>query len=284
MKRIKIWVLSACVFITINHYGQESERLNYTDSLGRKQGHWIVKTDKGLLKYDGFFKDGKPVGIMKRYDEYGLLKAELRYVGNTGTVAYAKLFYEGGLLAAEGKYVNQKRDSLWKFYSYYTKKLVAEENYVNGIKHGPSKVYYENGHVAEYLEYKDGKKEGPWKQYFDDGTLKLDAAYSNDKKNGPYKYYFPDGKLESEGAFRDDKMDGWWVYYNEDGTVRLKVEYAGGKPVDPKVIEEYEQEFFRKVEEMKGKIPEIDENEFFKENMKLSPPPGKTGGKDKNKK
>jgi antitoxin component YwqK of YwqJK toxin-antitoxin module len=263
----KTALLIGLFLISISAFSQESERLNYIDAKGMKQGHWIAKTDKGLLKYDGFFKDNKPVGVMKRYDEWGILKAELRYDA-TGATAYAKLLYEGSQIGAEGKYVNEKKDSIWKYYSYYSKQIVAEENFSNGVRQGISKTYYSNGKVSEELEFDKGKKSGIWKQYFDDGTLKLNSAYSDDKKTGPYLYNFPNGKTESTGFYRNDKMDGWWTYYNEDSSVKAKIEYVDGLPKDPSVLQKYEQEFFKKVDENKGKIPELQESDLMPDQLK----------------
>ena len=56
--------------------GSQSDTVfNQTDKQGHKQGYWKVKYDNGPLKYSAFFKDDKPLGLMKRYFEDGTLKA-----------------------------------------------------------------------------------------------------------------------------------------------------------------------------------------------------------------
>ena len=64
---------------------------NNVDKNGLKQGHWKKYYPNGNLNYSGFFKDNKPVGILKRYFESGNLKAIMNF-DNTGTFSETKLF------------------------------------------------------------------------------------------------------------------------------------------------------------------------------------------------
>ncbi|HKK81201.1 MAG TPA: hypothetical protein VJ909_03065, partial [Prolixibacteraceae bacterium] len=52
---------------TINQYNQH----------GEKTGYWEKYYDNGNIQYIGYFKNGMPVGSMKRYDKSGNLKATM---------------------------------------------------------------------------------------------------------------------------------------------------------------------------------------------------------------
>ena len=232
-----------------------SDTLNRKDQNGMKQGHWIGRFENGKVRYDGYFKNDKPVGIMKRYYDDGSIKVIFDYQP-AGNQAYAKMYYQNGVLAGEGKFVNNKKDSLWKYYSYYEKYKVAEETYVAGLRHGVCRIFYSNGQVSEEMEWENGQKSGPWKQFFDNGKLQMEGSHLAGKRTGPFFYYFPSGNYESKGFFKGDQMDGTWVYMNLDGSVKLKVEYVNGLPKDPSILEQKEKEFFKMVESNRGKITE----------------------------
>ena len=45
----------------------QTDEINKTDNNGLKQGKWIKYHSNGKIKYEGNFKDDKPIGQMKRY-------------------------------------------------------------------------------------------------------------------------------------------------------------------------------------------------------------------------
>ncbi len=62
------------------------------------------------------FKDNKPLGIFKRFDQNGVLKVEMLYKENSDKI-YSKFYYPGGTLQAEGLYIGKLKDSTWNYYS-----------------------------------------------------------------------------------------------------------------------------------------------------------------------
>lgn len=65
------------LFITTGILAQN--KINQTDSQGRKQGAWVKKDVEGKLIYQATFKDDKPVGEMKRFHPNGVVKAILNF-------------------------------------------------------------------------------------------------------------------------------------------------------------------------------------------------------------
>ena len=56
-------------------------------SFGQKNGYIIEKYPNGKTKYEGQFINGKPTGLIKRYDNKGKLSSTLNYYKNTDLVA-----------------------------------------------------------------------------------------------------------------------------------------------------------------------------------------------------
>lgn len=249
-----------CMTISLHAVAQDSvvnndTVFNQTDKQGLKQGFWKVKYENGHIRYEGFFKDGKPSGILKRFYPDGTIQAKMEFSDN-GKKAQTTLYYNNGVKAAEGFYVNEKKDSVWKYYSYYNKNLSAVDRFDNGKKNGVCEKYYSDGSLLEELMWKEGVKDGIWNQYFQNGRPKLTGAYKNDKRQGKFTFYYPDGSIETKGAFNKDMMDGSWITYNPNGKVEMTIIYKMGKPQNPEVLEEREKEFFDKIEKNKGKFPE----------------------------
>jgi antitoxin component YwqK of YwqJK toxin-antitoxin module len=228
---------------------------NQSDAQGRKQGFWRAKYPNGNIKYDGYFKDNKPVGLMKRYNDDKSLEAILFYVGKNNLVK-AQLFYVNGKLAAVGNYIGTEKDSVWVYYSFYDNTVRVKESFVKGKRNGVRQVFYSNGNVAEEIEWKNDLKDGVWRQFYEDGMFKLVGAHKNDMRAGKYIYYFPNGKIELEGTYQNNLMQGSWKRFDDKGKLALEIVYKDGNPLNPELLDKEEQEYFRMVETNKGKFAE----------------------------
>jgi antitoxin component YwqK of YwqJK toxin-antitoxin module len=128
---------------------------NMTDSTGKKQGPWVKKYPDGKIMYEGTFRDDKPVGLFKRYNEKGILRSELTF-SDKKDEALAVFFHPDGHKAAEGMYVAKKKEGLWKFYSATQPAyLIGEEN-----TDAESRKFYPTAHreimglqKTEWLQY-----------------------------------------------------------------------------------------------------------------------------------
>lgn len=258
-----------CVFLSCSGNAQflaanGDTIFNKTDKQGKKQGYWKVKYDDGVIKYTAFFKDDKPIGLMRRYFEDNSLKAEM-YFNNDGIRSKAKIFYQAGPLAAEGNYINSLKDSTWNYYSYYTKTLSNRETYLNGKKHGRSTSYFSTGKISEELDWKNGVREGIWKLYFENGALKLATAFVNGKRTGEFVLNYPDNRPEWNGYYINDKREGKWSHFDVNQKDTTVIEYKNGIAINAAELEAKEQKLLKEIEKAKGKIPEPDETNFMPE-------------------
>ncbi len=258
-----IVIISILFSICIHSFSAVSDTIwNQTDKQGQKQGYWRVNYENGALKYVAFFKDNKPVGEMKRYYDNGAVKAIMLFYNN-GTHSRSKIFYDNNNLAGEGNFIETRKDSTWKYYSFYDKSLRLEENYNNGVKTGVSKKYFPNGTVAEELNWTNDLKNGIWVQYFENGSVKLKSNYQYDKRSGEFLVYYDDGKIEMKGQFVNNLMQGEWIYYDAKGNEKTHISYINNVPQNASQLEKEQQEYFKMIEQNKGKIPEPDENSLM---------------------
>ncbi len=235
---------------------------NRTDTRNLKQGWWTKTYPNGKIMYKGYFKDDKPIGVMRRYYDNGACKAILLY-DNRGEYAHARIFYANGHLAAEGCYFNTLKDSTWSYYSFYDHSLTSREVYTRGVRNGPMNHFFNNGNLSEKLAWVNDKKEGPWEQYFSNGILKLKGSFHNGKLEGPFLVNYEKGKPYLKGAYKNDLRDGNWIFYKEDGNVNMELEYRDGKTADEDKLDEKQQELFRMIDENQGKFEEPDETNFL---------------------
>lgn len=224
-----IFILGSAVI-----WGQDPQGrpgMNQLDDQGRKTGPWKVEYDNGNTRYEGRFREGKPVGMMKRYYETGMMQAKMDFGSGSGR-CYAEMFYKKGNKAAEGIYVGQSKDSVWTYFSRADETVRIREGYEAGQLHGKSFRYYPDGTVSEEVTWNRGIREGPWIQYYEEGNVRLKSQYADDMLNGPYNVYHTDSTLIISGMFINDLTEGTWKFYDDTGSLVDSLAYRGGEPVD----------------------------------------------------
>lgn len=243
-------------------FSQTDTLFNQTDGNNLKQGYWKKSYPNGRLMYKAFFKDGKPVGEMKRYFESGRLRVLMNY-DNKGENAYTRLYYENGNPAAEGKYYGTLKDSVWTYYSYYSKSVTARESWIKGTRHGMMIIYFENGDISERLEWRNNKKYGIWEQYFKGNALKMKVGYVDNKLEGEFVVYTLNGTPYITGNYRNNLREGKWAFYDENGNIQQVVNYQSGIADEAEKLNAEQQEYFRNIDEAQGKYKEPDETDFL---------------------
>ncbi len=228
--------------------------INQLDEHGLKTGVWKKYYENGNLMYEGMFKSGKPVGLLTRFYEGGVKKAEMTFFPD-GT-SYAKLYYENRDLAAEGKYMNKLKDSTWNYYSFFNQRLAMKEQYSSGKKDGYTIKYYDNHEVAEKIRYENDTLHGPWEQFYENGQIRLKCEHLKGRRNGKFESFASDGSLSITGQYKNGIMDGQWVYYKEGNTVDLELIYKDGKMMDNPEYERRQKEFSKLLDESSHSISE----------------------------
>ena len=240
--RLKLFLLIAFIWVTINSYGQ-SERsysiltppsLDFTEALGKKDAN-----------------DNK-TGVWK-------------FLRSDGTMV-AMISYQNGKRNG-----NQKR--YWENGSIYSTCV-----YVDGLENGIEKIYMKNGYLAEITSFKNGLKDGEQKEFDRNGDVNLIANYKSDIEHGSYQKFY-DGNLEESGNYSDGKKEGKWVTYDE-GKIQLESEYKNGIAhglwkrrfrYDEALIDKVEYEYQMINGEITNPIKVYEYNEYYSENTSKDP-------------
>ncbi|MFA8299481.1 MAG: toxin-antitoxin system YwqK family antitoxin [Hyphomicrobiales bacterium] len=244
----KYFILIILSFVVSSAFSQ-SERENYIDSKGKRQGAWKGYDPMGALKFVGQFKDDKPYGKFTYYYTNGKTKAVTQFAPN-GKDATTELFHKNGVIMARGKYLNQQREGEWRFYSDYDSALISTEHYIDGKREGKIITYYpESGNIAEEINYKDDWEEGPFKRFFDSGQVKAEGQYVRGRQVGVVKHYYADGKVSIQGQYQKGLKSGIWSFYDEKGELWKKDKYKNGRLIDSKIYKEPKEEEMKKIDE-----------------------------------
>jgi len=261
--KLKIIIIASLLIISACAMSQTDSHLNETDKQGRKQGHWIKKYPNESKMYDGFFKDGHPVGELKRYSENQTLISVLVY-SDDGKTATATFYHPNGNVSSKGVYKDQMKDGKWQFFSSFKSGyLISEEYYSKNLKNGLSLKFYPDSTIAERVTYVNDIKQGEWTQYYPTGKIWLKSNYRDGKINGKFEVWFENGIIEYSGQYKDDSREGPWVIYKDDGTVKYKLNYKDGVTSDHQ-MEIDESLFLDSLEMNIGKIADPEKTGIVK--------------------
>ncbi len=238
--------LSAQSEFTIKH-----DSINWVDSKGLKQGKFRKNDRNGKPVYEGYFRNDKPYGIFRYFDEDGKTMA-ITVFSKDAKSCHTTMFDRNGSVMAKGKYINQLRDSIWVFYNSDTV-LVARETYLVGKKNGVCYNYFAGGKIAEESHWKNGVQEGHWKEYTASGTVKGEGDYINGCPEGKVTYYFDTGEKRVDCYYKGCLAHGQWMFYKAgSGEVDHIVIYKEGRVIGGTGID-VNEEMKKGLEEFKEK-------------------------------
>ena len=223
--------------------------INQIDAKGHKQGKWIGKYPGGAVRYEGSFKDDKPVGDWKRFHENGKIKARLFNLPDSDK-AVAELFDSNGIRYAKGNYIGTAKDSTWNYYNNLS--LVGKENYSNGVKTGVSQTFFENGVAATEANWANGMLDGVSRSFYPSGKKKTEIMYRSGKRQGLSLVYYESGQQEIDGQYNNDQIDGNWKFSDNNGVVKYELKYKAGVLLNPEIIEKIQANEFKAFDRKKG--------------------------------
>ena len=106
----------------------------------------------GTLRYEGYFRAGKPAGEMKRYYPDGKLQARMVYRGDT---VEAVLYSRKSDCCMRGKYVGRKKQGIWEYFKNDC--LLMKEEYRDQVLNGKTVRFFSTGNPAEEKGWVNGK-------------------------------------------------------------------------------------------------------------------------------
>ncbi len=202
---------------------------NQIDMKGMKQGLWVEVYETGCIKYEINFKDGKPVGLYRKYFENGNLQAKI-YFDDNSERASAILYNENEQKVAIGYYVDKQKDSTWQYFKRDSI-LLKEENYKNGVLNGREITLSLNNYplALEIKYWKNGKQDSIWtRNYYSNGETQFYCYMRNGKREGTYTHYFQDKSIEMQGMYKKGLREGSWKFYDLERREFFYVNYSKG--------------------------------------------------------
>ena len=187
-----------------------NDTINLTDSLGKKQGQWIILnkmvnklcfTDEQKVE-EGVFSNSRKTGVWTEYYCNNNMKSKITYENNR-PFGYAIMYHDNGKIKEEG---------LWK----------------NNRWVGDYKLYYENGQVQQSFKFNTtGKREGDQKYFWENGQVMIEGSWAEGKEAGLLKEYYENGDLKSEKNFADGFLD-----------IATVKSFEPKKPIVPEIVKE----------------------------------------------
>lgn len=101
--------------------------------------------------------------------------------------------------------------------------------FIAGKEQGWSKVWYEDGRLAEERFYEKGKKEGTHRAWWPDGKLRFEYHFKDDEHHGEQKDWFPDGKLAEVFHYINGHEEGQQQMWFDDGSLKANYFIKDGR-------------------------------------------------------
>lgn len=89
---------------------------NPSDSSVIQNGISTQRYPNGKKKLEGYYRDGKRIGLWMAWYESGILWSQGNYHDGKRN-GYSALYYPDGKIRAEGTYSNNQRSGQWTFYN-----------------------------------------------------------------------------------------------------------------------------------------------------------------------
>ena len=240
------------------NYSQE--KINQFDEKGERHGLWKGIYDESKRpRYEGVFNHGKETGVFKYFDDTKAGKViATRDFSKGKDSCYVTMFDRKDNIVSEGLLVNKLHEGEWKIYHKESKVVMTSENYKKGKLNGVKKVFYDDGSVAEILNYVDGKRDGNYKRFGINEKILEDLNYKNDQLHGAASFYDGLGNVILQGQYSNGLKSGVWKTFEN------------GKLVKEETARKFTSKNFEYTVNEKGeKIPgEMKDRETKKKNTK----------------
>ena len=231
---IKQNILLGLIFTITLTTGYAQKSVNQYDKNGERHGIWTKNYDgTDQKRYEGTFKNGKEIGTFNYYklkSGKSVLSAT-KVFNEQDDIADVTFYTSSKKVVSQGKMNKKLFIGKWIYYHKNSDKVMMEENYNNqGLLEGLQTVYYENGNIAEQLNYKDGELHGEAKWFTKAKQFIRTSLYLNGERNGQTTNYDGKGNKASEGPYKADKKTGVWKYYKE-GVLSKKIDHSNQKVI-----------------------------------------------------
>jgi len=207
-------ILISTVFCFYSCFFGNAQEFNKIDENNKKHGAWHKFYEGSTqLRYEGTFNHGQEIGTFKFYDIKGGHPTAVKIYEAENELFDVIFYTTDGKKVSEGKMKQRSREGKWVYYHQDGKSIMTEEFYKNDLLDGERVVYFENGTVAQRINYVQGKENGLETHFSENGVVVKTYTHVDGKLHGPVKLYELDGTIMREGNYKDNKKHGTWKYY-----------------------------------------------------------------------
>lgn len=108
--------------------------------------------------------------------------------------------------------------------------VVADSDFV---AHGPTRYYYDSGHLLGKRRFVNGQLEGSATDYHKNGRVKLQAFYRQDTLEGRYTSHYENGQIDAQCHYVRGEVQGRYRAWYSNGQPRYSEEWRDGLRVGP---------------------------------------------------
>jgi antitoxin component YwqK of YwqJK toxin-antitoxin module len=120
----------------------------------------------------------------------------------------------------EPKTVQQTADDFW------TMKFAEYTSEGEAMRHGPSRVWFDNGQIQQEGAYQFGKKQGTFTYYYDNGQVAATGEFRDDQPEDVWVWWHRNGQKATVGKYETGRLIGDWRWWSEDGKLANQVTYS----------------------------------------------------------
>lgn len=172
---------------------------------GKRHGPVISWLPNGKTFQQAAYNHGVPVGDFFEIDKKGELELKGTYV-------------DGRRLVTMSTYYDERRQKQQKTEELYLAPTTVETT--------PDDFW--NLRFAEYTTQGEGMRHGPSKAWYENGTQQHEGLYELGKKSGTFTFWHPNGQVSATGDYRNDVPTGLWVWWHEMGQKAAIGKYDDG--------------------------------------------------------
>jgi len=217
-------VLLFCAW-TVPAFSQTSDTVNQKNSKGERIGLWKEFHESGGVRYQGYFKNGKPTGEFNYFDKYG--NKTMRVLHKANDSSAVTFYHKGEKVMGTGQYYKQKKVGIWKNFDP-AGDILSQSFYIDDKLNGPSRIYYKDGSISEERHYKNGVEHGKHTEYHTNGKVKYEASFVDGYPDGEVVYFYETGRIQTVGYYRAAVRNGAWRYYNQGGDLEYMRIFENG--------------------------------------------------------
>jgi antitoxin component YwqK of YwqJK toxin-antitoxin module len=186
---------------------------------GKRNGTATVWLPNGTIHRQMTYDRGVPTGEVLELDiKTGQVKRSATYVDGRALTTSSQKGRNPKYKKSEEQFlaattVEKAPDDFW------TLTLAKYEAEGEDLRHGPSKIWFDNGKIQQEGYYEQGKRHGTFTFYYETGQVAATGEYKDDQPNDIWVWWHSNGQKATVGQYRGGKQVGQWRWWDQSGTL-----------------------------------------------------------------